>query len=247
MRRKVVILIIIIAGTLAAVIFLRGKLPVPGKIIEDMGARYKAEIVKWFPFSEEKSLAEWEEKIFKDKVVYKVERDQDLSYVRAKSDKSASALYYRINLDAKTKRPVINWKWKVEQFPAKKFEESLDKENEDDFAARVYVIFPAVFITNYKVLEYIWAQDLPAGSTGTSPYSKNIKLMVLRSGLEKDNNWQHEERDIIADYEKMFGRKPEHNIGAVAFMTNTEHTGTSADAMYDEIKLGYKENGEGSL
>jgi hypothetical protein len=27
----------------------------------------------------------------------------------------------------------------------------------------------------------------------------------------------------------------------VAFMTNAEHTGSSADAMYDEIDLGYKE------
>jgi hypothetical protein len=25
-------------------------------------------------------------------------------------------------------------------------------------------------------------------------------------------------------------------------MTNAEHTGTSADAMYDEVKLGYKED-----
>ena len=33
---------------------------------------------------------------------------------------------------------------------------------------------------------------------------------------------------------------PEYNIGAVAFMTNTEHTGTSAVAAYDDIKLGYK-------
>jgi hypothetical protein len=204
-------------------------------------ALQKAEIVKSFPFSEENALKEWEEKIFKGRVVYRIEKGQTLSYVRATSDKTASALYYKIKLDAKKNYPVISWKWNVDKFPQKKAAESLETENEDDFAARVYVIFPAMFFTNSRVLEYIWSQTLPEGIIGTSPYSKNIKLMVVRSGPNKDKKWFQEDRDIAADYMKAFGRAPEYDIGAVAFMTNTEHTGTSADAMYDEIKLGYKE------
>ena len=200
-----------------------------------------SEIVKDFPFSEENALKEWEEKIFKGKVVYRVEKGQTLSYVRATSDKTASALYYKLKLDAKKKSPVISWKWNVDKFPEKKVKESLETKNEDDFAARVYVIFPAAFFTNSKVLEYIWSETLPEGTIGTSPYSKNIKLIVARSGPNLDKKWFREDRDIAADYMKAFGTKPEYNIGAVAFMTNTEHTGTSADAMYDEINLGYKE------
>lgn len=201
----------------------------------------KAEIVKSFPFSEENALKEWEEKVFKGKVVYRVEKGQTLSYVRATSDKTASALYYKLKLDAKNNDPVISWKWNVDKFPEKKTKESLETENEDDFAARVYVIFPAAFFTNSKVLEYIWSETLPEGMIGTSPYSKNIKLIVARSGPNKDKKWFREDRNIAADYAKAFGRSPEYNIGAVAFMTNTEHTGTSADAMYDDINLGYKE------
>lgn len=201
----------------------------------------KAEIVKWFPFSQENSLKEWEEKIFKGKVIYRIEKGQDLSYVRATSDKTASALYYRIKLDAKRKNPIISWKWNVDKFPEKKGAESLETENEDDFAARVYVIFPALFFTNSRVLEYIWAETLPEGLIGTSPYSKNIKLIVVKSGPNKDKKWFQEDRDVAADYMKAFGKRCEYDIGAVAFMTNTEHTLTSADAMYDEIKLGYKE------
>lgn len=200
----------------------------------------KAEIVKDFPFSEDNALKEWEEKVFRGKVVYRIEKGQTLSYVRATSNKTASALYYKLKLDAKKKDPVISWKWNVDKFPEKKAIESLETKNEDDFAARVYVIFPATFFTNSKVLEYIWAETLPEGMIGTSPYSKNIKLIVTRSGPNKDKKWFQEDRDIAADYMKAFGIKPEYNIGAVAFMTNTEHTGTSADAMYDEIKLGYK-------
>jgi hypothetical protein len=241
--KKLLFPALILVVTIAAIVFL----PRYGAFFKRSApqatqkAGIAAQIVKHFPFSEENSLKEWEEKIFKGKVVYKVEKGQTLSYVRATSDKTASALYYRIKLDAKKADPVISWKWNVDRFPEKKTSESLEIENEDDFAARVYVIFPAVFFTNSKVLEYIWSETLPEGMIGTSPYSKNIKLIVARSGPNKDKKWFQEERDIKSDYMKAFGRTPEYNIGAVAFMTNTEHTLTSADAMYDEIKLGYKE------
>lgn len=203
--------------------------------------KYVTEQVKLFSFSSPDALNEWEEKAFKGKVSYSIEKGEDPSYVRAKSDSSASAMYYKIKMDAKRKHPVIRWKWRVEKFPAKKSPETLETQDEHDFAGRVYVVFPTLFILNSQVLEYIWAQNLPVGSTGTSPYSKNIKLMVLESGSPKDAGFVSEERDVVADYTKMFGGSPEHNMGAVAFMTNAEHTKTSADAMYDEIELGYKE------
>ena len=206
-------------------------------------AALKCEIVKTFPFSEEDALKEWEEKVFKNKVVYKIEKDNGQSYVRALSNNAASALYYKIDLDTKIRRPVVRWRWRVEKFPAKTRAESLEMEKEDDFAARVYVIFPAMFITNSKVLEYIWSDTIPVGTTGTSSYSKNIKLIALKQGLAKDKGWFTEERDVYSDYVKLFGRPPEYNVGAIAFMTNTEHTGTSAVAMYDDIEAGYNAGG----
>jgi len=229
-------LFVILASLFAAIFFLH-KTPID----KDVKPGYSIEVLKPFTFCNDSDLKEWEEKVFKGKVMYRVEKEGGLSYVRASSDKAASALYYRIKMDAKSRRPVVSWKWRVDKFPVKVNKESLDTENEDDFAARVYVIFPAMFFTNSKVLEYVWAESLPVGSVGVSPYSKNIKLMVLKSGAKKE--WAFEERDICADYVAMFGREPEYNIGAVAFMTNSEHTGSSADAVYDDIKLGYREGG----
>ncbi|MDD3904977.1 MAG: DUF3047 domain-containing protein [Candidatus Omnitrophica bacterium] len=202
-------------------------------------AGFGCEIIKKFSFSDSASLKEWEEKVFKNKVAYRIEKDGELSYVRAVSENAASALYYRKNIDAKNRRPVIFWKWRVEKFPVKSAPESLETEKVDDFAARIYVIFPALFITNSKVLEYVWSESLPVGTTGTSPYSGNIKLIVLQQGLDKDKKWFSEERDIYSDYVKLFGRPPEYNVGAIAFMTNTEHTGSTADAMYDDVGIGY--------
>jgi len=243
--------LLFLAGTLLVLAAIRyiHRAPFEGDKIKESLPGHKAETVKFFPFSAGDALKEWEEKVFKGKVVYSIEKSEDMSYVKAASDGAASALYYRIKVDAKNRRPAISWKWKVEKFPTKKECESLDKENEDDFAARVFVIFPAMFLTNSKVLEYVWAENLGVDTVGTSPYSKNIKLIVLRSGLDKDKRWFSEDRDIISDYIKMFGRMPEYNIGAVAFMTNTEHTGSGAEAMYDEIEIGYKNDSvkEGGL
>ena len=198
----------------------------------DIGA-----IVRHFPFSKENSLKEWEEKILKGKVAYVVEKGGALSYVRAKSEKAASALYYKIKLDVK-KRPVISWKWRVDKFPERTLPETIEAKEEEDFAARVYVIFPAAFFTNSKCIEYIWAEHLPAGTCGRSGYSKNIKVLVLESG--KSDAWHSEERDIVADYVKLFGEEPKLNVGAISFMTDADSTETSADAVYDEIKIGYK-------
>lgn len=242
MKSNRIIFILIAAVILISlVVFMRYPEFFP-KRMEKIREKYNIQLVKLFPFSKENSLKEWEEKTFKGKVIYRIEKSEDLSYVRATSKSAASALYYKIKLDAKRNYPVLSWKWKVEKFPVKKHPESLGTEEENDFAARVYVIFPAFFFTNSKVLEYIWAETLPVGATGTSPYSKNIRMVVLRSGPVKDKEWALEERDIVADYLKAFGRSPEYDMGAVAFMTNAEATGTSADAMYDEIRLGYKEN-----
>ncbi len=89
--------------------------------LREIPLKYKILLVKWFPFSEEYSLKEWEEKIFKGKVVYRIENGNSLSYVRATSKGTASALYYRIKLDSRRKRPVISWRWNVKEFPKKIF------------------------------------------------------------------------------------------------------------------------------
>lgn len=195
--------------------------------------------VKYFPFTEENSLKEWEEKILKGRVSYDIEKKDSIeSYVRAKSEKAASSLYYKINIDM-DKKPVLSWKWRVDEFPKRTLPEKIEQKKEEDFAARVYVIFPAAFFTNSKCIEYIWAETLPVGATGKSAYSGNIKIMVLESSL-KSGEWRPEERDLYADYLKLFGAKPSLDIGAVAFMTDADSTGTEANAVYDEIKIGYK-------
>ena len=139
---------------------------------------------------------------------------------------------------------MISWKWKVVRFPDKRTRD--EQENgwveKDDYAARVYVIFPSWIFTNIKCIEYIWAENLPVGKIITSPYLKNIKLIVVESGRKNLGQWVFEERNIYEDYKRAFGRRP-GAVGAIALMTDTDNTLSTAEAQYTQIKVGYKNDG----
>ncbi|MFH1791204.1 MAG: DUF3047 domain-containing protein [Candidatus Omnitrophota bacterium] len=250
MMRKIalVLLIILLAGAITVVVYYgSGFRRLMGEAGVHAGPEGRAtaieELVRFFPFSRENCLKEWEEKILKKRVTYTIEQDTpQLSFVKARSVDSASAMFYKIDLNIR-KDPVISWKWKVREFPRKSLPESIDGKREEDFAARVYVIFPASFFTNSKAIEYIWAEELPAGTQGTSGYTNNLKVMVLRSGPD-DSEWRTEERDIRQDYIALYGAEPGLNVGAISFMTDADSTGTSASALYDDIKIGYKRRSE---
>lgn len=196
-------------------------------------------LLKHFSFSKQADLGEWNVKVLKGHVKYAIERFCNNTCVYAKSKENASALYYKIKIDIK-KHPVLSWRWNVIKFPQKSKGESLTDSKEDDYGARVYVIFPSFFPGGAKALEYIWAEYAAKGTISSSPYSPNIKLVVLESGQNGRGKWVYEKRDLYEDYIAAFGKEPKAGIGAVAFMTDSDSTGTSAEAVYDEIKIEYK-------
>ena len=203
-------------------------------------AAYGFDLPKWFPFNRQNALEEWQEKIFRDRVFYVVEPGGKTGYLSAKSEQACSGLIYRIKFEA-TKTPMISWDWKVTRFPDKR----AAKEQEggwlekDDYAARVYVIFPNWNFMKIKSLEYIWDEDLPEGTVMTSPYSNNIKLLVIHSGTKNLNQWVHEERNIYMDYMQAFGYTRRLRVGAIALMTDADNTASTAEAFYKNIKVGY--------
>ena len=206
-------------------------------LIKIFPPKREAALIKHFAFDNADSLKEWSEKVFKGHVKYTLESSDGISYVHAISDSSCSAMYYDIKLDA-SKHPHLSWKWRIGAFPQKNGKDDLYSKREDDFAARVYVIFPALFFANSKVLEYVWTRDLPAGTIASSPYSGNIKIVVLESGERAE--WAAEERDIYKDYVEAFSAKPQLAIGAIAFMCDSDSTKTKAEAFFGDIKLFYK-------
>ena len=198
---------------------------------------------KWFPFNSKNALREWREKIFKGRVFYVVEPKEEGGYLQAKSSGACSGLIYNVKFRPH-KSPMISWKWKVKQFPKKKAPGKVKGGwiERDDYAARVYVIFPSWNFLGIQTIEYIWSENLPEGKIMTSPYFKNIKLIVAESGKGQVEDWVFEERNICEDYKKAFGRRRcKRRVGAIALMTDSDNTLSTAEALYKDIKVGYKD------
>ena len=199
-----------------------------------------------FSFDEKNALKEWQEKIFKGRVLYAVNLETKEGYLTAYSKSSSSGIFNMLSFNP-NKTPMVSWKWKVVKFPDKDKKEGKRGEStwieKDDYAVRFYIIFPGICFTTTKSLEYIWDKELPKGTIMTSPYFKNIKLIVLESGEKDLGNWVSEERNVYEDFRNAFGKehKPK-SAGAIAIMTNSNNTLSTAEAQYDEIKVGYKKD-----
>ncbi|MFH1645842.1 MAG: DUF3047 domain-containing protein [Candidatus Omnitrophota bacterium] len=208
---------------------------------------FSVEIAKEFKFDKGSSLKEWKEKIFRGKVLYVIEdseaKSDGQSFLSAQSNETCSGLFYEVKFHPSTK-PMISWKWKVAEFPKRKEGAVKDSDwiEQDDFAARFYVIFPKFPFTRTKSLEYVWDETLPEGTIMQSPFFKNIRLFVIRSGKESLGKWVFEERNVYEDYKLAFGKAPESRVGAIALMTDSDNTLSTAEAYYDDIKVGYEKN-----
>ena len=95
----------------------------------------------------------WEKKSFKGETLYEVTQEDTLRCIKATSHSSASGLYYKINYDTK-KYPILTWRWKVHHVLSNG--NALKKEG-DDYAARIYVVFPSILFWKTKAINYIWA------------------------------------------------------------------------------------------
>lgn len=174
----------------------------------------------------------WQEKSFVGKTTYEVVNDGRKSFVRARSSAAASGLYYKINFDP-AEHPIITWSWKVENVLARG---DAHRKTGDDYAARLYVVFPSIFFWKTKVLNYIWANKLPKGDAVPNPFTSNAIMIAVQSGPAETGKWLTEKRDIQADYLRYFGSKP-GKVGAIAIMTDTDNTGEEAVAYYGPISI----------
>jgi len=98
------------------------------------------------------------------------------------------------------------------------------------------VVFPHFIPALTKSINYIWANKLPRGERCPNPYYSRTMMIAVESGEEKVGTWVTEKRNVFEDYRTCFGEDPS-SAGAIAIMTDTDNTGESAVAYYDDIKL----------
>lgn len=190
--------------------------------------------LKQFTFNDNKALNKWGRMVLNGESEYRLMKRGNDGYVRAHSDKACSAIYYRIGFNAKN-YPFLSWKWRVLKFPD--ISMARTPKEKDDYAARVYIIFPFLNFSSSRFIEYVWAQDIPVGKVIDSPAGSNVKIIVARSGKTAENEWAFERRNVYNDYIKAFGRKPNRSAGAIAIMCDSDSTKSSAESDFDDIVI----------
>lgn len=178
-------------------------------------------------------LSGWTPKIFKGETAYALVEDGGKTVLRAESRAAASGLVKEIRLDPRS-APLLRWSWKIERTLPSGDERT---KAGDDYAARVYVVFPSALFWRTRAVNYIWANRLPAGESLPNAYTSNAVMVAVESGNGKAGSWVDEERNIYEDYRALFGKEPP-DVGAVAIMTDTDNTGGEAVAWYGDITLG---------
>jgi hypothetical protein len=174
----------------------------------------------------------WSEKSFRGHTRYTPVTDEGRSALKAESRASASGLVFPVAFDPKA-YPRIAWSWKVARALASGDERS---KGGDDYAARIYVIFPSGLFWRTRALNYVWAGRQPAGSVWPNAFTSNARMLAVESGDGKAGRWVDEVRDLRADFRRAFGEEPPE-AGAVAIMTDTDNAGGEATAWYGPIRL----------
>ncbi len=177
-------------------------------------------------------LKGWESKRFKGATDYRIVQENGQSVLKAHAKGAASGLIKRIKFKPVTYR-YLKWSWKIAGTVPGGNE--LSRQG-DDYAARVYVVFPGRFFWQMKALNYIWANRLPKGEFVPNAFSSNAKLIAVESGPARAGQWVGEQRDILADYRRVFGEDPPE-AGGIAIMTDTDNTGAEAYAWFGDITL----------
>ena len=176
-------------------------------------------------------LAGWQERSFLGHTDYRLVESEGRSVLQARSKASASGMYRKIQVDLE-KTPILHWSWKTDSLLRDNDERSRDG---DDYSVRIYVVFSGgLSFWRTRAVNYVLSSQQPKDSEWPNAFTGNARMIAVNSGSEGLGEWQELQRDVLADYRRLFGRKP-GRVDAVAIMTDTDNTSQQATAWYGDI------------
>ena len=132
--------------------------------------------------------------------------------------------------------PILKWDWRIFDIPEGGDEDSSDR---NDVAASVYVVFDTSRILFQKVpvsIRYTWSSEHPVGSVFSKLRGRQ-RIMVVGTGENNLGEWQTFERNIVEDYENIFGKTPPRTPIAILILSDGDETRSHIKADYDDFEL----------
>ncbi len=181
------------------------------------------------------SVIDWKHKSFSGDTAYSLVYDEQMQrdVILANSSQTASGLFFEKKIDL-DKTPFLNWSWRVEKFPVVGDEKT---KAGDDFAARIYIVVQDgwTFLST-KAISYVWSNQSQTNDVWPNPFTKGSAMMLTVRGSDDSNGWVTEKRNIKEDLQQLFGKEFRY-IDAIAIMTDTDNSKSSAISYYSDIRL----------
>jgi hypothetical protein len=149
-----------------------------------------------------------------------------------KSQNDSSTISKEIKVDVKS-HPVLQWSWQAVTLPKGG---DARKSATDDQAAQLYVTFPRFpSQVRSRIISYLWDTSAPAGAVFKSEKTGLVTYVVVRSGPGDLGKWITESRNVLEDYQKIYGEPPAEEVGAISISIDSNDTRSSAESYFGEI------------
>ena len=137
----------------------------------------------------------------------------------------------RVNLK---ETPILEWSWKAITLPKNG---DCRKKATDDQAAQLYIVWPRFpEAVRSQIIGYIWDSTAPAGSIVKSEKTSTVTYVVMRSGTSEAGKWITERRNVVEDYQKIYGGQPD-NPGYISVAIDSDDTVSSAESVFGAIRF----------
>lgn len=157
---------------------------------------------------------------------FAVTEDEGRRALRVGSRDEHSTIAREIHVDLEA-TPILEWSWKIVELPAGA---DVRTRATSDLTAHVLVVWPRFpEALRSRMIAYAWGTSEPAGGVERSRKTGTVTFFILRSGSEDLGRWLTERRDVVADYRRIYGERPE-NPRAIAISIDTNDTHTTASA-----------------
>ena len=135
----------------------------------------------------------------------------------------------RVNLK---ETPLLEWSWKVTALP--KGGDSCKKAT-DDQAAQIFVVWPRFpTAVRSRIIGYVWDTTAPAGTICKSEKTGTVTYVVIRSGTADLGKWFIERRNVVEDFQKIYGEAPD-NPEALSIAIDSNDTSSAAESFMGTI------------
>lgn len=177
--------------------------------------------------------------------------DEGKTVLKVDSASSASSLAVPVALLGTQTSTTLQWRWKVDRILEKA---DMNQASGDDHSARLYVFFDvpleslslfdrtriklARSISGIEVpaaaLIYVWDNKYPIGYTASSPFTRQLRKVVLQSGPAAVGQWRLESRDVAADFRAAFGFDAPAITG-ISVGNDTDHTDDRVTTWFGDV------------